>query len=67
MNFTGLTEAIQTITFTDVMKVIASDETKATDKMVYIYLLNALMDLDEHIGRLEEKLNDIQKPNVYED
>jgi len=41
------------ITFTDVMQVIASEDTCPNDKMVYIYLLNIIMDLNEKVDKLE--------------
>jgi hypothetical protein len=56
------------ITFTDVMKVVASDNTTPEDKMVYIYLLNVIMDMDEKIERMNNTLNELQNTqDEYED
>lgn len=44
------------ITFTDVMQIIASKDTNPEAKMVYIYLLNVIMDLDEKVSKLEGHL-----------
>lgn len=60
MEFTGLTEQIVNITFTDVMQVIASNDTKPTEKMVYIYLLNVIMDMDEKIEDIKNKINEYE-------
>jgi hypothetical protein len=49
------------ITFTDVMQVIASEDTCPNDKMVYIYLLNVIMDLHEKVDRLEASTKKIRK------
>ena len=48
------------ITFTDVMQIIASKDTNPEAKIVYIYLLNVIMDLDEKIRKIES--NNIQLP-----
>lgn len=47
------------VKFTDVMRIIADDNTPNDTKMVYIFLLNAIMDLDEALGKLEYRLKDI--------
>lgn len=60
MEMTGLTEQIVNINFTDVMQVIASNDTKPTEKMVYIYLLNVIMDLDEKIQDIKSKLEEYE-------
>lgn len=49
------------ITFTDVMQVISSEDTCPNDKMVYIYLLNVIMDLHEKVDRLEASTKKIRK------
>ena len=48
------------VKFTDVMRIIADDKTPADTKMVYIFLLNAIMDLDEVVGKLEYKLEQLE-------
>jgi len=57
------------ITFTDVMQVIASEDTCPNDKLVYIYLLNVIMDLHEKVDKLEavtKKVRKNSKKNVDE-
>lgn len=57
------------ITFTDVMQVIASEDTCPNDKLVYIYLLNVIMDLNEKVDKLEavtKKVRKNSKKNVNE-
>lgn len=49
------------ITFTDVMQVIASEDTCPNDKMVYIYLLNVIMDLNEKVDKLEASSKKVRK------
>jgi hypothetical protein len=67
MEFTNLNqENLVNISFTDVIKVISSDTTTPEDKMVYIYLLNVIMDTNERIDELQRKLN-IKDENEYED
>jgi len=53
------TENLINITFTDVMKIIASEETSSNDKTVYIYLLNIIMDMSEKVDRLEAVVSDL--------
>ena len=65
METTGNTGQIMNITFTDVMQIIASNDTKPTEKMVYIYLLNVIMDLDEKITILQNQMNEYV--NIDED
>lgn len=57
------------ITFTDVMQVIASEDTNPNDKLVYIYLLNVIMDLHDKVDKLEavtKKVRKNSKKNVDE-
>jgi hypothetical protein len=54
------------VKFTDVMRIIADDNTPNDTKMVYIFLLNAIMDLDEQVGRLELKLEKAQTSSEVE-
>ena len=62
MEFTDLKqENIINITFTDVMQVIASEDTCPNDRLVYIYLLNVIMDLHEKVDRLEASTKKIRK------
>jgi len=49
------------ITFNDVMQVIASDKTCEDDKLVYIYLLNVIMDLHEKVDKLETQSKKVKK------
>jgi hypothetical protein len=49
------------ITFTDVMQVIASEDTCPNDKLVYIYLLNVIMDLNEKVDKLEAQSKKVRK------
>jgi hypothetical protein len=49
------------ITFTDVMQVISSEDTCPNDKMVYIYLLNVIMDLSEKVDKLEASTKKVRK------
>jgi len=49
------------ITFTDVMRIIADDNTTPEQKMVYIYLLNVIMDLDERVTNIEKKIDNPDK------
>jgi len=52
------------------MQVIASEETCHNDKMVYIYLLNVIMDMGERIDELSVKVNTLENTkdeNKYED
>lgn len=49
------------VKFTDVMRIIADDNTPDDTKRVYIFLLNAIMDLDEAVGKLEYKLEQLTK------
>lgn len=44
------------VKFTDVMRIIADDNTPMDTKMVYIYLLNVIMDFDEQLGKLSHKV-----------
>jgi len=71
MEFTNLNqENLVNISFTDVMQVIASEETCHNDKMVYIYLLNVIMDMGERTDELSVKVNTIENTkdeNKYED
>jgi hypothetical protein len=61
-------ERLVNITFTDVIQVVASDNTTPEDKMVYIYLLNVIMDMDEKITRMNNTLKELEnKKNEYED
>lgn len=53
------------ITFTDVMQVIASEDTCPNDKLVYIYLLNVIMDLHDKVDKLEAKLS--TEDNISDD
>ena len=64
MEFTNLETPIVNINFNDVMQVIASNDTKPTEKMVYIYLLNVIMDMDEKIQDINNKLEQYEKKNV---
>lgn len=41
------------VKFTDVMRVIADEKTSNDNKQVFIFLLNAIMELDEVIYRVE--------------
>jgi hypothetical protein len=43
------------------MQVISSEDTCPNDKMVYIYLLNVIMDLHEKVDRLEASTKKIRK------
>lgn len=62
MEFTDLKqENIINITFTDVMQVISSEDTCPNDRLVYIYLLNIIMDLHEKVDRLETSTKKIRK------
>ena len=62
MEFTDLKqENIINITFTDVMQVISSEDTCPKDRLVYIYLLNVIMDLHEKVDRLEASTKKIRK------
>lgn len=62
MEFTDLKqENIINITFTDVMQVISSEDTCPNDRLVYIYLLNVIMDLHEKVDRLEASTKKIRK------
>lgn len=45
------------VKFTDVMRIIADERTPNETKMVYIYLLNAIMDFDEALGKLEYRMD----------
>jgi hypothetical protein len=47
------------VKFTDVMRIIADDNTPDDTKRVYIFLLNAIMDLDEALGKLEYKVKNL--------
>jgi len=47
------------VKFTDVMRIIADDRTPNDTKKVYIFLLNAIMDLDEVVGKLEHQLEQL--------
>lgn len=71
MEFTNLNqENLVNISFTDVMQIIASEETCPNDKMVYIYLLNVIMDMGERIDELSVKVNTLENTkdeNKYED
>jgi len=49
------------ITFNDVMQVIASNNTPEDDKLVYIYLLNVIMDLHEKVDKLEAQSKKVKK------
>lgn len=49
------------ITFNDVMQVIASNNTPEDDKLVYIYLLNVIMDLHEKVDKLETQSKKVKK------
>ena len=61
-------ERLMNITITDVIQVVTSDNTTPEDKMVYIYLLNVIMDIDEKIERMKNTLQELEnKKNEYED
>ena len=63
MEFTNLNqENLVNISFTDVIKIISSDETTPEQKMVYIYLLNVIMDTNERVDKLQQT---IDKFNSY--
>jgi len=67
MEFTDLNqENLVNISFTDVMKIVSLDTTTTEQKMMYIYLLNVIMDTNERIDELQRKLN-IKDENEYED
>jgi hypothetical protein len=67
MEFTNLNqENLVNISFTDVMKIVSLDTTTTEQKMMYIYLLNVIMDTNERIDELQRKLN-IKDENEYED
>jgi hypothetical protein len=67
MEFTDLNqENLVNISFTDVMKIVSLDTTTTEQKMMYIYLLNVIMDTNERIDELQRKLN-TKDENEYED
>lgn len=58
MEFTDLNqENLVNITFMDVMKIVSSDETTPNQKLVYIYLLNVIMDTNERIDKLQQTID----------
>jgi len=57
-------ERLMNITFTDVIQVVASDNTTPEDKMVYIYLLNVIMDMDEKITRMNNTLKELESKKM---
>lgn len=63
MEFTNLNqEDLVNITFMDVMKIISSDEPTPNQKLVYIYLLNVIMDTNERIDKLETTIKELTEP-----
>jgi hypothetical protein len=63
MEFTHLNqENLVNISFTDVIKIISSDDTTPEQKLVYIYLLNVIMDTNERLDKLQQT---IDKFNSY--
>lgn len=44
-------ENLYNITFTDVMKLLASDNVTEEHKIIYIYLLNFIMDINEKVDK----------------
>ena len=58
MEFTNLNqENLVNISFTDVIKIISSDETTPEQKLVYIYLLNVIMDTNERVDKLQQTID----------
>ena len=58
MEFTDLNqENLVNISFMDVMKIISDEETTPTQKLVYIYLLNVIMDTNERIDKLQQTID----------
>lgn len=68
MEFTHLNqENLVNITFNDMMQVVISEETTPNQKMAYIYLLNVIMDMDEKITDIKNKINEYENGKKYED
>ena len=58
MEFTHLNqENLVNISFTDVIKIISSDDTTPEQKLVYIYLLNVIMDTNERVDKLQQTID----------
>ena len=58
MEFTDLNqENLVNITFMDVMKIISDEETTPNQKLVYIYLLNVIMDTNERVDKLQQTID----------
>ena len=47
------------ITFMDLMRVIASNDTSENQKIALIYLINKIMDLEDELRLIKKKLNEI--------
>jgi hypothetical protein len=61
MEFTDLKqENLINISFTDMMRVISSEETTEANKIAYIYLLNVIMDMDEKIQKITNTINELE-------
>ena len=68
MEFTDLNkENLVNISFTDVIQIVSSEATIPEQKLVYIYLLNVIMDTNERIDKLENLLKEKSNENEYED
>jgi hypothetical protein len=68
MEFTDLNkENLVNISFTDVIQIVSSETTTPEQKLVYIYLLNVIMDTNERIDKLENLLKEKSNENEYED
>jgi hypothetical protein len=68
MEFTDLNkENLVNISFTDVIQIVSSEATTPEQKLVYIYLLNVIMDTNERIDKLENLLKEKSNENEYED
>ena len=62
MEFTHLNqENLVNISFTDVIKIISSDDTTPEQKLVYIYLLNVNMDTNERVDKLQQTIDKLQQ------
>ena len=53
-------ENLINISFTDMMRVISSEETTEANKIAYIYLLNVIMDMDEKIQKITNTINELE-------
>lgn len=65
MEFKDLKEEnLVNISFSDVVNVISSDDTKVGEKMVYIYLLNLIMDMEDKIQNIKNKIKEYEDKDV---